>query len=196
MSEEFIPVAEVAEVPPGRSKVIRVSGKAIALFNVEGAIYAMENRCPHEGGPVGDGEFVGTTITCPSHQWRFDVRTGACSHDASILAKTYDVRIEDGMILVDASRLLTLTRRNREILRRTIAGESPEVIGRVFHLSPSEVERIARLTRIGERLLYFGELYLRKGRVGGGDLPTLPYRDVKPIDNDILEALDRLTRLL
>jgi len=196
MSDEFIPVAEVTEVPPGRSKVVRVAGKAIALFNVEGAIYAMENRCPHEGGPVGDGEFVGTVITCPSHQWRFDVRTGACAHDPSILAKTYDVRIEDDMILVGASRLLTLTRRNRDILRRTIAGESLEAIGRAVRLSPSEVERIANLTRIGERLLYFGELYLRKGRVGGGDLHTLPYRDVKNIDSEILAALDRLVRLL
>jgi len=196
MSDGFMPVAEVAEVPPGRSKVVRVSGKAIALFNVDGTIYAMENRCPHEGGPVGDGEFVGTVITCPSHQWRFDVRTGACAHDPSVLAKTYDVQIEDGMILVDGSRLLTLTRRNREILRRTIAGESADAIGRAFRLSPAEVERIAEMTRIGERLLYFGELYLRKGRVGGGDLHALPHRDAEKIDGEILAVLDRLARLL
>jgi len=196
MSGEFMPIAELVEVPPGRSKVVRVSGKAIALFNVDGTIYAMENRCPHEGGPVGDGEFVGTMITCPSHQWQFDVRTGACAHDPSVLAKTYDVRVEEGMILVDASRLLTLTRRNREILRRTNAGESADAIGRAFGLTPVEVERIVEVTRIGERLLYFGELYLRKGRVGGGDLHALPHRDVKGIDGEVLAALDRLARLL
>ena len=196
MSDDFIPVAELSEVPTGRSKVVKIAGKAIALFNVEGTIYAMENRCPHEGGPVGDGEFVGTTITCPSHQWRFDVRTGACDHDPSVLAKTYDVRVEDGVILVDAGRLLPVTRRNRSIVRRLAAGEPPEAIARDLGLSCREVERTGEAARIGERLQYFGELYVRKGRVGGTDLRVLPYRHVKEPEGRILAALDDLARLL
>lgn len=196
MGAEFVPIAEVAEVPPGRSKVVRVAGKAIALFNVEGTIYAMENRCPHEGGPVGDGEFEGVMIECPSHQWRFDVRSGACEHDPSVLAKTYDVHVADGMIFVEASRLLLSTRRNRDMLRRVTAGESAETIGREVGLSPQEVVRTAEATRIGERLQYLGELYLRKGRVGGGDLRALPYRKTKEATGEMLSALDALTKLL
>ena len=196
MESGFVPVVEVTEVPPGRSKVVRVSGKAIALFNVEGVIYAMENRCPHEGGPVGDGEFTGTTITCPSHQWQFDVRTGACAHDPSVIAKTYEVRVADGMVLVDVSRLVQATRRHRTLLRRVAAGDPLEAIARECGLSPQEVERTAQAARIGERLLYFGELYLRKGRVGGGDLQAVPYRAMKPIDGEVLAALDALARLL
>lgn len=196
MGAEFVPIAELADVPPGRSKVVRVAGKALALFNVDGTIYAMENRCPHEGGPVGDGEFEGVMIECPSHQWRFDVRTGACEHDPSVLAKTYDVHVADGMIFVEAARLLARTRRNRDILRRVAAGESPEAIGREVGASPQDVARIAESTRIGERLHYLGELYLRKGRVGGADLRALPYRAQKEADGEMLAALDALTRLL
>ncbi len=196
MESGFVPVVEITEIPPGRSKVVRVSGKAIALFNVEGVFYAMENRCPHEGGPVGDGEFTGTTITCPSHQWQFDVRTGACAHDPSVIAKTYDVRLADGIVWVDASRLLQATRRHRALLRRVAAGDTPEAIARDCGLSVQEVERIAEATRVGERLSYFGELYLRKGRVGGGDLQAVPYRVMKPIDGEVLAMLDALARLL
>jgi len=136
MALEFIPVAELAEIPPGRSRVVRVWGAAIALFNVEGVVYAMDNRCPHEGGPLGDGELEGATIECPSHQWRFDVRTGACAHDPSVRAKTYDVRVDHGMIFVEASRLLAAPRRHREVLRRVAAGEAPDAIGRDVGLSP------------------------------------------------------------
>jgi nitrite reductase/ring-hydroxylating ferredoxin subunit len=196
MGIEFIPVAELTEVPPGRSKVVRVAGKAIALFNVDGAIYAMENRCPHEGGPVGDGEFVGAVITCPSHQWQFDVRTGACAHDPSVLAKTYDVRVDDGLIFVEASRLLVTMRRHREILRRLAAGELPDAIGREAGLSPQAVTRAAEIARIAERLQYLAEVYSRKGRVGGADLRAVPYRSLKAIDGELLTALDALTRLL
>lgn len=196
MALEFIPVAELAEVPPGRSRVVRVSGAAIALFNVDGVVYAMDNRCPHEGGPLGDGELEGATIECPWHQWRFDVRTGACAHDPSVRAKTYDVRVDHGMIFVEASRLLAVPRRHREMLRRVAAGEAPDAIGRDVGLSPQEVERTAEAARVGERLLYFGDLYLRKGRVGGTDLRGVPYPGMKPPDGEMLAALDALARLL
>lgn len=196
MAVEYLPVAEVAEVPAGRTKIIRVAGTPIALLHVGGTIYALEHSCPHQGGPIGEGEIEGTTITCPWHEWKFDIRTGANDRDPTILAKTFAVKVADGLVLVEVSRLLAAARRNREIVRRVTAGEAPERIGRELGLSPDEVVRTAQASRVGERLQYLAELYLRKGRVGGSDLQGLPHRRGKEADGEMLSALDALTRLL
>jgi nitrite reductase/ring-hydroxylating ferredoxin subunit len=193
---EYVPVAEVAEVPRDRTKIIKVAGTPIALLNVGGAIYALEHSCPHQGGPIGEGEIEGMTITCPWHEWKFDIRTGANDRDPTILAKTYEVKVVDGLVLVEVSRLLAGAKRNREIVRRLTAGDTPEAIGRDVGLSVEEVARTAEAVRVGERLQYLAELYIRKGRVGGSDLRDLPHRRGKEADGEMLSALDALTRLL
>ncbi len=196
MPIEYLPVAEVAEVPKDRTKIISVAGTPIALLNVGGEIYALEHSCPHQGGPIGEGEVEGMTITCPWHEWKFDIRTGANDRDPTILAKTFAVKVVDGLVLVEVSRLLAGAKRNREIARRVAAGEAPDAIGRELGLSPDDVARTAQTARIGERLQYLAELYLRKGRVGGSDLQGLPHRGGKEADGEMLSALDALTRLL
>jgi nitrite reductase/ring-hydroxylating ferredoxin subunit len=193
---EYLPVAEAAEVPKDGVKVITVAGTPIALLNVGGEIFALEHSCPHQGGPIGEGEVCGMTITCPWHDWKFDIRTGANDRDPTILAKTYAVRVVEGMVLVEVSRVLSGARRNREILRRITAGESADAIGRDVELSEQEVTRTADSARISERLHYLAEVYLRKSRVGGSDVRGLPYRRAKEADGEMLTALDALTRLL
>jgi nitrite reductase/ring-hydroxylating ferredoxin subunit len=193
---EYLPVAEVAEVPKDGVKVVTVAGTPIALLSVGGEIFALEHSCPHQGGPIGEGEVCGMTITCPWHDWKFDIRTGANDRDPTILAKTYAVRVVEGMVLVEVSRVLSGARRNREILRRLTAGESAEAIGRDIELSEQEVTRTADSARISERLHYLAEVYLRKSRVGGSDVRGLPYRRAKEADGEMLTALDALTRLL
>lgn len=196
MAVEYLPVAEVAEVPKDRTKIIKVAGTPIALLNVRGTIYALEHSCPHQGGPIGEGDIEGMTITCPWHEWKFDICTGANDRDPTILAKTYQVKVVDGLVLVEVSRLLTTAKRNREVARRVSAGETPEAVGRDLGLSTDEVARTADTARVGERLQYLAELYLRKGRVGGSDLRDVPFRRVKEADAEMLSALDALTRLL
>jgi nitrite reductase/ring-hydroxylating ferredoxin subunit len=193
---EYLPVAEAAEVPEGGVKVVTVAGTPIALLNVGGEIFALEHSCPHQGGPIGEGEICGTTITCPWHEWKFDIRTGANDRDPTILAKTYAVRVVEGVVLVEVSRVLSGARRNREILRRLTAGESAAAIGRDLELSEQEVTRTADAARISERLHYLAEVYSRKSRVGGSDVRGLPYRRAKEADGEMLSALDALTRLL
>ncbi len=196
MAVEYLPVAETAEVPKDGVKVVTVAGTPIALLNVAGEIFALEHSCPHQGGPIGEGEICGMTITCPWHDWKFDIRTGANDRDPTILAKTYAVRVVEGMVLVEVSRLLSGARRGREILRRLTAGESAEAIGRDLGLSESEVTKTADAARVSERLHYLAEAYLRKGRVGGSDVRGLPYRRPNERDGEMLTALDALTRLL
>jgi 3-phenylpropionate/trans-cinnamate dioxygenase ferredoxin subunit len=73
---DFVKVASLGELPPGAKKLLDLDGRAIALFNVEGQVYAIDDVCTHDGGPLAEGELEGAEIRCPRHGARFDVRTG------------------------------------------------------------------------------------------------------------------------
>jgi nitrite reductase/ring-hydroxylating ferredoxin subunit len=75
-------VARESEIPSGRGLCVRIGSLEIGLYRVDGAIYAMENVCPHAGSPLHEGELEGAVITCPTHFWQFDVRTGRRPEDA------------------------------------------------------------------------------------------------------------------
>ncbi len=73
----FITVAQVTEIPPGSGRTVDVHGVWIALFNIDGTFYAIDNSCPHAGGPLGEGKIRdGGIVECPWHGWRFNVLTG------------------------------------------------------------------------------------------------------------------------
>jgi len=72
----FVKVATRGELPSGGKKLVEVDGRAIALFNVDGAFHAIDDVCTHDGGPLAEGELIGCEIECPRHGARFDVRTG------------------------------------------------------------------------------------------------------------------------
>lgn len=74
---ERVRVASLAEVPPGTGRQVQVSGRALAIYNLDGIIQAIDGTCTHRGGPLGDGKLVGNVVTCPWHGARFDVTTGA-----------------------------------------------------------------------------------------------------------------------
>ena len=93
-------VAKKSEIAPGTSKVVEVGGKTVAIFNCEGAFYAIDNTCKHRGGPLGEGSLSNTTVTCPWHGWEYDVTTGACAMDESIKVQTYDVNVEGDDLIV------------------------------------------------------------------------------------------------
>jgi nitrite reductase/ring-hydroxylating ferredoxin subunit len=97
---EFVKVASVFELPPGSTKTIEVMGKTIALFNVEGTIYATDNTCLHQGGPLGEGELMGEVVICPWHQWEYNVRTGEMPGNSSVKVATYPVQVEGSDIKV------------------------------------------------------------------------------------------------
>ncbi|HMN26923.1 MAG TPA: non-heme iron oxygenase ferredoxin subunit [Caldilineaceae bacterium] len=93
---EFIKVAVVDEIPVGGRKLVEVDSVQVALFNLDGTIYAIEDVCTHDGGPLIEGVLVnGCEIMCPRHGARFDIRTGAAlSLPAFEPTNTYAVRIE------------------------------------------------------------------------------------------------------
>jgi 3-phenylpropionate/trans-cinnamate dioxygenase ferredoxin subunit len=75
---DFIKVATLDEIPPGGSKLVEVDMVRVALFNLNGDVYAIEDVCTHDGGPLVEGRVVdGSEVQCPRHGARFDIRTGA-----------------------------------------------------------------------------------------------------------------------
>ena len=98
----FVRVAAVGELAPGTSRMVEVNGKEVALYNVDGKIYATTNICPHQGGPLAEGMLEGTTIVCPWHAWAFDVKSGGSPVNPRARIEVYEVRVENGDILVNA----------------------------------------------------------------------------------------------
>lgn len=98
----YRPVCRADEIRPGEARLVEVEGRAIALFNVDGALHAIEDTCLHAGGPLHEGTLERTTVTCPWHGWRFDVATGRCDLNPMVSLACYPVRVRDGMIEIEA----------------------------------------------------------------------------------------------
>ncbi len=96
----FVKAAHVKDVKPGEGKVVSLNGQEIALFSVDGKIHAIQNNCPHRGGPLGEGMLDDAVVTCPWHGWRFNVVTGKSS-SMPMAIKTYHVKVENDDVLVD-----------------------------------------------------------------------------------------------
>lgn len=98
---EFVAVAKKDQVPPGRVIVVQANGRPIALCNVGGTFYAIDDVCTHDSGPLGEGELWGDQIECPRHGARFDVKTGhALTLPAVRGVATYPVRVEGDAVQV------------------------------------------------------------------------------------------------
>jgi nitrite reductase/ring-hydroxylating ferredoxin subunit len=98
----FTKVAQVSDVPQGKAKQISVNGKTVALFNVNGNFFAIDNECPHRGGPLAEGEVDAAKVTCPWHGAAFDVTSGAClAPPARTGVTTYKVQVVGQDVQVD-----------------------------------------------------------------------------------------------
>jgi len=90
----YVKVATVSQVAPGTGMVATVNDKEVAVFNVDGTFYAIDNICKHRGGPLGEGDLDGETVTCPWHSWQYNVKNGTCLTKEGIKMDTYEVRVE------------------------------------------------------------------------------------------------------
>ena len=96
----FVKVASKNDLAPGQCMVAEAEGKILALFNVNGTFYAIDNTCLHRGGPLGEGALDGSTVTCPWHAWQYDVTTGKNIDNPSIGVAGYPVKVEGEDVLV------------------------------------------------------------------------------------------------
>ncbi len=98
----WVTAAREGELAPGQVKVVTSGTRRLALCNVDGRYYAIDDVCTHDGGPLDQGELDGEEIECPRHGARFDVTTGrATCMPAVVPVKTYQVRVEGGEVQVN-----------------------------------------------------------------------------------------------
>jgi nitrite reductase/ring-hydroxylating ferredoxin subunit len=99
---KLIIIAAAKDVPPGQAAAFTVEGQKIALFNVEGTYYAIDDSCTHRGGPLSEGDVQGTKVTCPWHGADFDLKTGtALGPPAQKGVPSYNVVVEGDDIKVE-----------------------------------------------------------------------------------------------
>lgn len=97
---DFVKVAEVGDLQPGSGKVVTVKNKTIALFNIDGTYYALDNTCVHRGGPLGEGEVEGELVSCPWHGWQYNIKTGVSETNPSAKVQTYPVKVDGSAIMI------------------------------------------------------------------------------------------------
>jgi NAD(P)H-dependent nitrite reductase small subunit len=99
---QFVKVATTDEIAPGAGKQIEVNGKQIALFNLDGSFYAIDNTCTHRGGPLAEGFVEGEEVTCPWHGAQYNIKTGAVlSPPAPQGVAKYNVRVQGNDVEVE-----------------------------------------------------------------------------------------------
>jgi len=91
-----------SELPPlDEAKEFPCGAKIICIANVNGTFSAMDNVCPHRGGPLGQGMIEGGKVVCPWHGWAWDARTGAAEQDPAAKVAIYPLKIENGHVLIE-----------------------------------------------------------------------------------------------
>jgi nitrite reductase/ring-hydroxylating ferredoxin subunit len=99
---KLIKVTETKDLPPGKAAAFDVEGLRVAVFNVDGSYYAIDDTCTHEGGPLCEGEVNGLKVTCPWHSADFDLKSGAAlSPPAFDGVKSYKVVVEGSDLKVE-----------------------------------------------------------------------------------------------
>jgi len=97
----FVRTVKVDEVPPGTIRELQVEGTTIALANIEGKFYAINNVCLHRGGPLGQGPLGGRNVTCPWHAWQYDVTTGRTLQNPAVGVDCYPTEVRGQDVFVD-----------------------------------------------------------------------------------------------
>lgn len=110
-------VSKASELQPGQRRIVRLGGREIGVFNVDGSYYGLRNICPHRNGPLCLGrlrplvvakgfqyghEREGEILKCPWHQWEFDIKTGVSIADPKLRVRSYRVELEDEEVVLYA----------------------------------------------------------------------------------------------
>ena len=103
MSERWVRVTSIENIPPREGRPVALGDREIAIFNLGDRFVATDNRCPHEGGPLCDGIVAGDTIVCPLHAWKVNLADGCVERPSSEKERcieTYPVRVDEGIVVV------------------------------------------------------------------------------------------------
>lgn len=103
-TKKWVRITDCNNIPLREGRSVNVGGRDVAIFNLGERFLAVENRCPHRGGPLADGIVSGATVVCPLHAGKVNLETGASSGMGAAVGpgyvKKFDVRVQDNCILV------------------------------------------------------------------------------------------------
>ena len=102
----WIDIGALADIPAQGARVVKTAAGCVAVFRTaEDRVFAIDDACPHKGGPLSEGIVHGNAVTCPLHAWVFSLETGMAQGVDEGSVNSYPARVEAGRILLDASRL-------------------------------------------------------------------------------------------
>jgi 3-phenylpropionate/trans-cinnamate dioxygenase ferredoxin component len=102
MRKRWVTMGQDSEIPEGETRIFEAEGTRVAVCRVEGELFAIEDLCSHDDGPLGEGPLEGHEIECPRHGARFDVRTGAaCRMPAAAPVPVFPIKVEHGDVFVE-----------------------------------------------------------------------------------------------
>jgi len=98
----FVKVITTGELAPGNGMVVEIDGRPVALFNVSGQFYALDNTCVHRGGPLGEGyvDSANLTVQCPWHGWVYSLVNGVSPVNSMARVEKFEVKVEGEDVLV------------------------------------------------------------------------------------------------
>ena len=103
----WVEVGRVADFPRRGARIVRAVGGDIAVFRTENdGFFALDNRCPHRGGPLSEGIVHGEAVACPLHNWVIDLRTGRAAEPDEGCVAAFAVQVEGDRVLVEVSARL------------------------------------------------------------------------------------------
>jgi nitrite reductase (NADH) small subunit len=106
MLDTWIDIGAVHEVPVRGARVVRTPQGCLAIFRTgANEIFALDDRCPHKGGPLSQGIVHGKAVTCPLHSWVISLETGRAQGADQGRVRAHRVRVEDGRVLLDPAAL-------------------------------------------------------------------------------------------
>ena len=97
---KYVKVMSEEDLPIGKSAIISAGEDEIALFNYKGKYYAVANKCPHRGAPLGEGRIEEGIVICPNHEWRFKLESGAKMQNPELFIPTYPVKVKNENIYI------------------------------------------------------------------------------------------------
>ena len=105
-TQVWIEICKLEDIPPQGARVIRATLGCVALFRTaDDRVFALEDRCPHKGGPLSQGIVHDNGVTCPLHNWVIDLGTGLARDPDEGAVRTYPVKVRDGRVLIDRALL-------------------------------------------------------------------------------------------
>lgn len=112
----WVRIAYCRDIPLREGRAVKVGNREIAIFNLGDHFLAVDNRCPHKGGPLADGIVSGTTVVCPLHAWKLSLENGKGVNGPSVSScvQTFPTRVENGVVLLELCAARTVAEPNQD----------------------------------------------------------------------------------